>query len=118
MAEKVRVAVACFRAAEKHAGDVYVLLESNEPHELARASERIGLRRLIARRIYAGEHKNIEGRWTVVVGQDMAESMAAATVSFPVQTRNFEVTVRSQPLDGMATAFEGVFELKSIEMLR
>jgi hypothetical protein len=118
LAEKVRVAVACFRAAEGHAGPLYVQLEAfdntlrgGHPDE----PDRPGIKRLLARRLYAGEHKNLDGRWTIIVGHDLSDEKPTA-VSVPVQHRVFEVAVRATPGDGPDVPFEGVFDLRAIEI--
>ena len=107
LAEKVRAAIACFRVAEKTSGRLYVLLEATE--------DRPGVKRLLARRIYAGEHKQLEGRWTIVVGQDLAEP-TPTTVSVPIQNRSFEVVVRATPFGAADVPFEGVYDLRAIDI--
>lgn len=114
LAEKVRAAVACFRATEPSTRNLYVLLEATELQD-PKLCERPGVRRLAARRIYAGQHKSLEGSWTVVVGQDLGET-GSASVSIPIQGRNFEVTVRETPVGDSNHPFEGVFELRSVEI--
>ena len=115
LAEKVRAAVACFRVAEKPPGKVYVLLEATADTDESKQPERPGVKRLAARRIYAGEHKNLEGKWTIVIGQDLGEP-TPRPVSVPIQHRNFEVTVRATAFSSADVPFEGVFDLKSIEI--
>jgi hypothetical protein len=117
LAEKVRAAVACFRVAESQRGHVYVLLEAAVDAHDPKRSERSGVQRLAARRIYAGEHKNLEGRWTVVIGRDLNEA-TPTPVSVPVQNRTFEVMVRATAFEGADVPFEGVFELRSVECER
>jgi hypothetical protein len=116
LAERIRAAVACFRVAEKATGKLYVLLEAAATEfQDPQHHERPGLKRIAARRVYAGEHKNLEGKWTIVIGHDLAEA-TPTPVSIPVQHRSFEVTVRATPCGGADIPFEGVFDLKSIEI--
>jgi hypothetical protein len=114
LAEKVRVAVACFRATEKPGVKVYVLLEATDSQDPKQAA-RPGVTRLLARRVYAGEHKNVEGKWTVVVGHDLAEP-TPTSVSVPISSRSFEVSVRATAWGAVDVPFEGVFDLRSVEI--
>jgi hypothetical protein len=116
LGEKVRAAVACFEAAEPAAEKLYVLLEAAaidmlhdpRPHP-------VGAKRVVVRRIYAGENKHLAGTWTVLVGHDLSEA-TPIPVSIPVAHRNYEVTVRAAPFGGADIPFEGVFDLRAVEI--
>lgn len=120
-AEKIRAALACFRATEPHAEKLFVLLEvaHGGTSSFATPQNAQPPRRIVARRVYAGENKALEGRFTVVVGHDLASGQAQSPVALTIE-RNVDVTIAATPFEGSSPPFEGVFELKvlPIEKIR
>ncbi len=113
-AEKVRAAVACFRAAASQKEELFVLLEVGaHPGSERNVQPR---RRLVARRVYAGEHKSLEGRFTVVVGHDLATDPALPLAAFTIHNGDVDVTVTAAPFGGSSTPFQGVYDLRTLDI--
>ena len=71
----------------------------------------------MARRVYAGDNKALEGRFTVVVGHDVtAGATPNAAVALPIHDRAVDVTVAATPFGASTPLFEGIFELRSLQI--
>jgi hypothetical protein len=69
--------------------------------------------RLLLRRLYAGENKSIDTRCAVAVGYDLSSNvLVATTLDFSVRT-----FVSATP-PGNDTFFEGVFDLRALDIAR
>ena len=109
--EKVRAAIACFRAATPQTDKLFVQLEI--AHYGVQNPQ--PPKRVAARRIYSGDNKALDGKFTVVVGADLSTD-PPQPVALTIHDRTVDVTVAATPFGGATAPFEGVFDLRSVEI--
>ena len=119
LGDTVRAAIACFRAVDRSAAGVYVFLEEprRQPGDpLLGQPERTVPRRYLLRRLYIGEHKSVAGHHTILVGYELSAD-PVQLVTLP-QRGSLEVVVRGRPPEGVDAVFEGVFDLRALDIPR
>lgn len=120
LGDTVRVSIACFRAVERAATNVYVSLEEvpvRVRDDEARREPVPPPRRFLLRRLYVGSHKSVEGHHTILVCYDL-DTPDLRLLTTPYRGRELEVRVRGVPPEGRDIPFEGVFDVKLLEVPR
>jgi hypothetical protein len=115
-AERVRVAVACYRASDPNAKRVYVVAKFVEvgDHDPRQNAPR-PVRRILLVRAFDGQHKTLAHHHTVIVGYDLgAEGADLLAIAFGSQP--CEITVTGRSPGAVDAPFDGVVDLRSIEL--
>lgn len=114
LGDKVRAVVACLVATEA-SSRVFVRVGYLAPGSVAPGLAP-SLEHFWLKRIYTGEHKQLHGHSTVLVGFDAAADARTLTARTSTGWHAFEVEARTTPFDGVDLPFEGAFELKALAM--